>query len=261
VTLEELYSFFRLELDKTNNGAVVSFENEELNYWLNAAVMRYINTRYTGNNQSGDGFEQTQKRIDDLIGLIASRTYDYTSVDAGYKITRINDSNIYQIDELPTNYMHSVGESVVIFDASTSGNLKCWKGDMEATIGDDYGERKISSVPISPISKKILNYKQELLNSLSDFNYNNGTASPICVWHGPSTANPVKFYTDGNYGIYKYTLEYIKKPTIIKAGWDEDGEFPEYAWMEIIKLAVMLALENISDQRAQAAAYDIATME
>jgi hypothetical protein len=129
-------------------------------------------------------------------------------------------------------------------------------------------------MPVNSISKKILNYKQELINSLSDYHYHNGTANPICVW---DNAGKVKFYTDGNYGVWKYILTYIQIPprfdwtgtnntTINKS---EDSEktasmnfFPDYAWREIIKYAVQFALQNISDQqRSQFAALDVATME
>jgi hypothetical protein len=86
-------------------------------------------------------------------------------------------------------------------------NTPCFKGVPD-------GKVIKSEVPQSTISKKIHNYKQELVNSLSDHNLHNGEAQPISVWYGRDSSY-VKLYTDGNYGIYRYVLDYIRQPYLV----------------------------------------------
>jgi hypothetical protein len=238
----------------------VSFLHEEINYWLNSAVDKYINTHYSGHTASGESFGETQKRIDDLERLVTVWEYTYRSIETGHIINMDTSKKIWSISNLPTDYMSAVGDECVIFDNSPNADLACWK-DKHDTILIDNIPRYISSIPISPISKKILNYKQELINSLSDYHYHNGQATPICVWSNKN--DKVTLYTDGNYGIYKYILTYLKTPTKITSGSMDTKyeDFPEYAWREIIKTAVQLALENIGDPRYQTAAADVMTME
>jgi hypothetical protein len=77
MSIKELHSYFKLELDKTNNYSTPSFEHKEIDYWVNAAINSYISTRFTGNNSANDSFEQTQKRIDDLSSLIKTWSVDF----------------------------------------------------------------------------------------------------------------------------------------------------------------------------------------
>jgi hypothetical protein len=277
MTGQEIHSYFKLELDKTNTSSVVSFEPDEVNYWVNCGALKYVNTRYTGNNPTGSSFEQTQKRIDDLHNLVKEYTFTYPNggiaekggkyvVDLTHKI-KVNNEDKYVIGD----YLHSVGESVVIFDLdyyNGGTGLKCWQGTKTDITNAKKSNVPISSTPINTITKKILNYKQELTNSLSDYHYHNGTANPISVW---STYNTVDLYTDGNYGIYSYTLAYIRVPEKVDSKFYTDNigtihkeynDFSDYSWREIIKMSVQLALENIGDtERAQMAMADTLTFE
>lgn len=45
-------------------------------YWINQGILKFVKTRFTGNNYKGLGFEQTQKRIDDLRTLETSKDYE-----------------------------------------------------------------------------------------------------------------------------------------------------------------------------------------
>lgn len=70
MTVSELHTAFRLELDKTNSLSTTSFEPEEIDYWLNKAYLALVNQKMFGTNPRGEGFDMSQKREDDLRLLI-----------------------------------------------------------------------------------------------------------------------------------------------------------------------------------------------
>lgn len=261
MTNKECHSYFLLELDKTNSANTTSFEHKEIDYWLNSAVDKFVTTRFTGTNNRRKGFEQDQKRIDDLHNLVTEKTYTL-GAGGNYVVIR-DDAFTFRVSYFPEDYMFQVGEAAVIYQKPKT---KCWYwGDNHrATI--DGVKTRISRL-VSPISKKINNYKQELQNSLSDYRFNNGQAQPISVTKNEG----VWLFTDEYYGVYQYIMTYIRKPEVIN-WYDEKGgaanpnrpydDFDTRTWREIIKMAVQLALENISDfGRSQYAGVDVATQE
>ncbi len=252
MTNKQLYSAFLLELDKTNSANTTSFEHREVDYWLNSAVDKFITTRFTGTNNRRKGFEQDQKRIDDLRNLISEYIFILDK-----DIIRNEDNTEFLVSRYPDDYMFQVGEAAILYKKD---GVKCWYwGDLKD------GGYTVSR-QVSPISKKIHNYKQELQNALSDHHFNNGQAQPISV----TKQDGIWLYTDDYYGIYKYIMTYIRKPELIE--WynmtgaanpnREYNDFDQRTWREIIKMAVQLALENISDfNRSQYASLDVATQE
>ena len=61
-----MHTALKLGLDKSEDLSYPHFEAEELDFWLNESVDRFIKTRYSGSNVKGTGFEEAQKRTDDL---------------------------------------------------------------------------------------------------------------------------------------------------------------------------------------------------
>ena len=48
MTISEMHNAIKMEIDKTSSLSIASFENEEIDYWLNQAIMTFINQRYGG---------------------------------------------------------------------------------------------------------------------------------------------------------------------------------------------------------------------
>ena len=65
--------------DKLSSDTIISFINE--------AIDKFYKTRYSGINFKAQGFEQTEKRIDDLRTLIRKRNYSNTQISKGTKNT------------------------------------------------------------------------------------------------------------------------------------------------------------------------------
>jgi hypothetical protein len=116
MTINEMHIAVNLGVQKLASFQADNLLPEEIDYELNLASMRFIKQRYNpSSNRQGKGFEQSQKRIDDLRHLVvenAGWTVSHgVASDAlgGYTYTG-NTSNIY-LDRytLPLDYLFLVG--------------------------------------------------------------------------------------------------------------------------------------------------------
>lgn len=296
MTISDFHIAFKLELDKTNSLSYPSFEPEEIDYWLNNAIRKFVKTRAYGTNPKRLAFQQDQKRSDDLRSTFTDMVKVLTSND-------LVDINTY-IVQYPTDYWFGLGENV---DITFNDAL-----DISHTYTYDVTEATID------------NYNSKLENSLSEYRLNNNKAKPIRFYNSDNT---ICLITDGNYTLSAYYLTYIKKPLVIdwynpfkllstlvpnkqyakgSIIWGTSGNLikyymttidnqsfanmqevvdavasnlvldipyttvtslteytylPEHTHDEVIKLAVQMALENISDQRYQTYSSEVATME
>jgi hypothetical protein len=78
-----MISAVKLELDQVSDlNSPVFFTYQEILYWLNLAQPTLVKQKLFGNNARQEGFEQTQKRIDDIISLVKEET-GITLISAG----------------------------------------------------------------------------------------------------------------------------------------------------------------------------------
>lgn len=105
MTVNEMHIAVNLGVQKIASFQVDNLLPQEIDHELNLAMIRFIKNRY-GNmsNRMGKGFEQSQKRIDDLRTLVVENT-DYTS-STNVPVFTSNYSDIY-VDRytLPRDYM------------------------------------------------------------------------------------------------------------------------------------------------------------
>jgi len=96
-------------VDKINSLQADMLLSEEIDIELNKSQIRFINTKYGKNNKYQKGFEESQKRIDDIRTLVT----DYENPTT-YK--EQYDSNFW-IDSfrLPNDYMYLVNQKSDIF--------------------------------------------------------------------------------------------------------------------------------------------------
>ena len=104
----DLQEAFELEIDKLDNN-LEKPTTSDIEYWLMAGLDKFIKTRYSGINFKRKGFEQDQKRIDDLRTLISNKVYQFTVYPEEYTVV------------LPDDYMIALGETAVIFSYNP-----CW---------------------------------------------------------------------------------------------------------------------------------------
>ena len=70
MTVIEMHLAIQQGVDKINSLQADMLLSEEIDIELNKSLMRFINTKYGKNNKYQKGFEESQKRIDDLRTLV-----------------------------------------------------------------------------------------------------------------------------------------------------------------------------------------------
>ena len=211
--ISEIHRNFKIELDKESNSGYPSFLPEEIDYWVNSAILRFTKTRISGLNTHAAGFQSNQKRTDDLKGLVVTTTY--------FDIDYNNESRSYSMD-YPEDYMYMLGESAYIYSSD-----KCWPKTIN-------GNPEIKRTDV--MEATIENIDSKLSNSLSDHRLNRGKARPIRL----QSDNKIYLYTDGNYFVDKYLMTYISMPAKVNAYSVISGEFStsaSYAKGDVVSMA------------------------
>ena len=232
MTRKEFHTAFNIQLDKSDSISHPSFLSAEKDYWINTAIRNLIKTRYSGNNSLKKGFQQNQKRSDDLRTV--TKTQSYFEDQMYHDIDNLYNVNNYTI-EYPSDYWFTVGESVNI----TSNNTN-WPKDA-------------NNVPITKyvdvIECTLDNITTRMNNRLSDHHMRNNYAKPLRLQCDDSTI----LYTDLDYSVVQYDLVYITRPEVFaRTSENENDEYtgmPEHIHDEIVAYAVRLALANITDDR------------
>ncbi len=130
-----------LGVQKIGSFQVDNLLPEEIDHELNLAQRRFIKQRYSNlSNAKRQGFEQSQKRLDDLRNLLEDYFFHLPSyMGAIYTSTSYNDIFAYRV-KLPTDYMHLINVRAKIFEDCTRP-IK-----FKETIGDNYYLR----IPLTP---------------------------------------------------------------------------------------------------------------
>lgn len=232
MTISEMHTAFRLELDKINSLQYPDFTTNEIDYWLNRAIREFVKTRYSGTNPKRDSFEQTQKRIDDLKTLVREVTVPCTAVGAikpnGFVLTNgFSNANFGS-----ATYWLSLGEEVELV-IPIIGAVR--EGVTEITSDE---------------------YTYELDNPYSTYRLHYNRAKPLRLFYN----NTIEFITDSNYNVTNAYIRYIKAPvTVVYSSTSCD--LPDHTHDEIVSLSVRLALENIEQPRYQSYAQEVSVME
>ena len=180
----QFHTAVKLELDKSEGLELPAFESEELDFWINATIVKFVKTRYSGLNVKGESVEETQKRTEDLRTLVKEVTI--TCTDPADPTLRKPNT---RLAALPDDYWIALGEDVTITlsDSSTvrSGVHQINSYEYAHQIDD-------------PFSPHILHYDE---------------ASPLRLFNNGN----VELIGDGNYTITSYHLRYLKVPLFVTA--------------------------------------------
>lgn len=218
--------------EKLTSDTIISFINE--------AIDKFYKTRYSGINFKAQGFEQTQKRIDDLRTLIKNKKYPEDSINK-------SDRNSYSV-ELPEDYVLLLGDTAGIQPSNLN---ECWETN-------ERGEYIIKYT--DTLESTIETLDRQLSNSLSEHKLKYCQARPLKLIQD----NNVILYTDGNYKISEYQITYLAKPSKIDSSNITNLEYtdlPEHTHMEIVKMAIQIYLATKPMQHYNAYSNEIASME
>jgi len=220
MTISEMHTAFKMELDKTSSLQLPAFEPEEIDFWLNHAIRSFVKNRYRG-KLDGVGFEQITKRTEDLKTLVEEVSTLTSS--AGTIKTPSWIANLAGI----ADKWFTLGEEVTISynKLGTVGLTTKKQGVTECTV-DTY-----RSHIDDPYSEHILHYEE---------------AKPLRLVY----QDTVELITDGNYTVTAYHIRYLRKPIAVTITAPAvNCDLPEHTHDEIAKLAADMVLENIGDPR------------
>jgi hypothetical protein len=233
--INEMHTAFKQGVDKqTSLSGGSSYEQEEIDFWLNQGIRKFVTTRYTGTNVKGESFEQTQKRIDDLRPLVEETRLTTTLLSG-----TADKPNSYTA-ALPSDYWYTIGEeayiayshrcdSVAVATGSlVTGNVYHVTGNVDhnaityttgdvfvavnANFTDNTGSSVVTYYPAKRQGVKETTadtYRLLIDDPLSEHILHYYDARPLRMFNDTN----VELVTDGQYNIIYYYLRYLKEPT------------------------------------------------
>ena len=206
--------------------------------FINEAIDKFYKTRYSGLNSKGEGFEQSQKRIDDLRTLVKTVTYN-TNIK--------NTNNVYSVT-LPSDYTIMLGDTAGIEPVDHKNT--CWEKDNNGNYITKHNDT--IEVTIETLDKN-------LNNSLSEHRLKYGNARPLRHIQN----NEIRLFTDGKYKISEYILTYLSKPSFIDLEHldSEYKSLPEHTHIEIVKMAIQIYLTTVLMQNNSDYSSEVNKME
>lgn len=216
----------RLQLINPELSLAGKLPSDTIISFINEAIDKFWKTRYSGLNYKQRGFEQDQKRTDDLRTLVTKHTYKDTDIS---KINQVE----YTVT-LPDDYVILLGDTAGISPADGVIN-NCWENDALGNYKIKYSDTIEGTIETVDRIKE---------NSLSEYHLKYTKAKPIRLIQD----NTITLYTDGQYKVSEYTIEYLKKPSKVDLKTnptDEYTDLPSHTHMEVVKLAVQLILATL----------------
>ena len=225
----DILAAFELEINKINNALEKPLTDDSL-YWLNQAVVKFVKDRFNGNAPKRTSYEQNEKRTRDLIKLLREEKINYNSLNTTHPSY---DEYNYTY---PHDMMYVLNEDVII--NSNSGEYPMDTCVFECTADS---------------------FMYRVNNKLTDFHYRFHRARPLRV----RTKDGFRLLTDKKYIIQSYTLGYLMVPTEITSEDPNKNytDFEDHTWLEIIKIAAQMYVENQSDPRYKTLTNEVLTQE
>lgn len=225
----DLIASFELEINKLDDNLNKPVTDDSI-YWINQAIMKFTKDRFNGNAPKRTSYEQNEKRTRDLINLYREDEYmsfEYDDSHASY------DSYEYQY---PSDMMFALNEDVTISD-NAGGHV------MDVSVFECTAD----------------SFMYRVMNGLTDFHYRYHRARPLRV----RTKEGFRLLTDKNYKIHSYTLGYLAVPEEITSENPEKeyNDFEDYIWLEIVKIAAQMYIENQADPRYRTLTNEVLTQE
>lgn len=217
-----MHDLFKFKCDKVDTFQFENFNQTDIDTFLTTGQNSLIKTRYSGVNYKLQGFEQSQKRIDDLRTLIKDSKYQLLNINfesnRGYYNVSLANLNIEQ------SYWFTINDYLTIIDNSCNKTKRVL---LKTMTHDRY-----STIFSNPYRKPTLEYPVKLIadNFVQiDFGGNIDLSRYIIVYH----------------------LTYLTNPGNITFSNNEYITLPNHMHEEVVNEAVRSALEYIEQQRQQ----------
>lgn len=230
MTSAQVHNAIKQKTDKTSGLSLASFEDEEIDFWVNDAINTFKKQRYGGLNIKGTSVEETEKRTDDLRTAIGS------GVDLGSLTVSTYYPNNYCFD-LPVDYEFFLGDEVTISYTDANGVTQTKRVGTTPTTAD--------------------RYSVQLRNPFSEHNFYLDYAEPLRLIRD----GEIVYITDGNYTITKSYLTYLKQSAVFSLSPVVNIDLPEHTHMEIVNIAAKKMFANIESPSYQTMSNEVMEME
>ena len=231
MNVQSMHDYFKVGFDKTDSLNYPGFEPEEIDLWLNMAQDRLVKTRYGGNNLYRKGFEESQKRTDDL------RTIVRQAVLSPQSATILNKPNgfPFNVPNSPSTndvYWFSIQEEVNILVTDCNNVQTATRLPVKAITHDQYNK-----IIRDPFNK-------------------------------PDSTEVVRLFSEGQIEVISpigmptsLIIRYVRKPQRIDLANSVDCELPDHIHSEVGDTAIQMALENIESVRTRSNTIELNTTE
>ena len=222
---DSMHTEFKFLMDKIDSASNPLFLETEIDRLLNIAQDKFVTKRAFGNNPRRTSFEEDQKRRDDLRTLIVQS--NLTAIE-----DPINAKPNSQHFSLPDNYRHAINEEASVFDTRIRDSA-----------------RRVSVKPIT----------HDRYNKIIDDPFNKPHKNTVYRLGFGDDGNICELVHGEDQKISLYYLRYLKEPLQIAS--DQACILPDHTHREIIRMAVVEALEGIESPRYQSSKIELNEIE
>lgn len=280
----DILAAFELEINKIDNAIEKPLTDDSL-YWINQAVVKFVKDRFNGNVPKRTSYEQNEKRTRDLVHLLCEYTLntdkilkeenvyfpkddDFCSQDNN---NLVNKNEVYEnepednsyVKEVDIYYTNEKSRMRVNFEQPLYNEYEySYPSNMmfvlnEDVIISDLNGNYATNTSVFECTADSFMYR--IANKLTDFHYKFHRARPLRI----RTADGFKLLTDKKYKINSYSLGYLKIPTEITSEdpYKNYEDFDDHIWLEIIKIAAQMYIENQADPRYRTITNEVLTQE
>jgi len=169
MNVQQMHLAIQQGVDKINSLQADTLLSQEIDIELNKSQIKFINTRYGKNNVYRKGFEESQKRIDDLRTLV--KEYEGSTTFKG----QLNNDIWVDTFSLPSDYMYLVSQQSKVVTRKTCKKL-------------NWSQSTINSESLKPyftigLSEFVCNNNTEIANSIILYeDITDPTATAITMW-------------------------------------------------------------------------------
>jgi len=218
MTIAETHVAVKLGLDKTSSLELPAFEPEELDFWINKGISKFIDVAYKT-------FEETQSITESIKTLVEEDIFATYSGSYG----NANKENCYTADIFdPSVYRYALGEEVNIVYLDSISN-----------------EYKTKRQGVTEASQE--SYRHFLDNPFSEHRLHYDEAKPLRLF----VQNYVELISDENYSVTDYIIRYLRNPATVSLSGNVDCDLPSHVHHKIVDIVVSMLLENIESSRHQ----------
>jgi hypothetical protein len=235
MNITEMHLAVQQGVDKINSFQADTLLSQEIDLELNKAIEKFINLKYGKNNIYGKGFEESQKRVDDLRKIIKT-----DSLEVSYLETTINNKFVYASKSLPADYRYLIKILAgVVYERGCPVLTKFTQQGLDPV-----------KYPVNKLANCKFVQQDDIFTLLGDPFNTTKKSKPLVTIED----DKIKIYTNDIFIIKDLKLTYIKNPTKVSLSLDDvtesvDCELAEHTHQEIVDMTINSILEGISDPR------------